>query len=324
MPGRKYNSAEYRYGFNGKEKDDEGEFGSITNYDYGFRIYNPAVGRFLSVDPLTKAYPWYTPYQFAGNKPIWAIDLDGLEELIFTESAKPYLSGINAIIAADDELIKEYNSYQIEDKKHIKIYIKAERVESDPTIAFLTDSKAFTEDITGVIHYYKQLTDYLVDTGKEIGSMGETEQKSFNRGKRDAEELGIAISEISLDNEYHKITINKRWRPATNVGDENRGPYTWQELLLGNVATLFHEIKGHAIYRGKTGIDEHNYLFGFDEFSDWYTETEMESFLDPKRKASPSLERAHPKSVFGKVITIIKRAVEKVSNNEKSKNENKE
>lgn len=36
--------------------------------------------RFLSVDPLTKDYPWYTPYQFAGNKPIMAIDLDGLEE----------------------------------------------------------------------------------------------------------------------------------------------------------------------------------------------------------------------------------------------------
>jgi len=34
------------------------------------------------VDPLTKSYPWYTPYQFAGNKPIIAIDLDGLEEYI--------------------------------------------------------------------------------------------------------------------------------------------------------------------------------------------------------------------------------------------------
>src|SRR5690606_2002586 len=36
---------------------------------------------FLSVDPLTKDYPFYTPYQFAGNKPISAVDLDGLEEI---------------------------------------------------------------------------------------------------------------------------------------------------------------------------------------------------------------------------------------------------
>ena|GEM_PF-4140262 len=81
MPGRNINSDKYRYGFNGKEKDDDGEFGSITNYDYGFRIYNPAVGRFLSVDPLTRNYPYYTPYQFAANSPIGSIDLDGLESL---------------------------------------------------------------------------------------------------------------------------------------------------------------------------------------------------------------------------------------------------
>jgi hypothetical protein len=48
--------------------------------DYGMRIYDPRLGRFLSVDPLTKTFPWYTPYQFSGNKPIWASDLDGLEE----------------------------------------------------------------------------------------------------------------------------------------------------------------------------------------------------------------------------------------------------
>ena len=72
------NSEGYRYGFNSKEKDDQGEWG-MTHYDYGFRIYNQALARFLSVDPLTKSYPWYTPYQFAGNMPIRFVDLDGLE-----------------------------------------------------------------------------------------------------------------------------------------------------------------------------------------------------------------------------------------------------
>jgi RHS repeat-associated protein len=65
-----------------------GEFGSLTHYDYEFRIYNPSIGKFLSVDPLTKTYPWYTPYQFAGNKPIWAVDLDGLEEHYVTTAGK--------------------------------------------------------------------------------------------------------------------------------------------------------------------------------------------------------------------------------------------
>lgn len=80
MPGRKFTSGEgYRYGFNGKENDNEVK-GESNQLDYGFRIYDPRLGKFLSIDPLTKKYPWYTPYQFAGNKPIRYVDIDGLEE----------------------------------------------------------------------------------------------------------------------------------------------------------------------------------------------------------------------------------------------------
>jgi len=86
MPGRNYNAAnrtDYSYGFNGKLNDNDVK-GDGTQYDYGFRAYDPRLGKFLSVDPLTNSYPWYTPYQFAGNMPIVAIDLDGLEEYVVT------------------------------------------------------------------------------------------------------------------------------------------------------------------------------------------------------------------------------------------------
>ena len=63
---------------NGKKKDDEIE-GAGNCYDYGFRMYDSRLGRFLSVDPLTKKYPYLTPYQFASNTPILGIDEDGLE-----------------------------------------------------------------------------------------------------------------------------------------------------------------------------------------------------------------------------------------------------
>ena len=82
MKERSFANSEYRFGFNGKENDtDFGDKQLIQ--DYGFRLYNPALGRFLSVDPLTNGYPWYTPYQFAGNMPIDHIDVDGLEEYHF-------------------------------------------------------------------------------------------------------------------------------------------------------------------------------------------------------------------------------------------------
>ena len=62
------------FGFNGKENDKE------TGYqDYGFRLYDRKIARFITPDPLTKKFPMLTPYQFASNTPIQAIDLDGLE-----------------------------------------------------------------------------------------------------------------------------------------------------------------------------------------------------------------------------------------------------
>ncbi|MFN6351194.1 MAG: RHS repeat-associated core domain-containing protein, partial [Chitinophagales bacterium] len=66
----------YYFGFNGKENDLEVD----GQQDYGFRIYDSRLARFKSVDPLTKSYPELTPYQFANNTPIQAIDLDGLEQ----------------------------------------------------------------------------------------------------------------------------------------------------------------------------------------------------------------------------------------------------
>jgi RHS repeat-associated protein len=69
----------YRYGFNGKEIDSEGMGGGLSTYDYGFRIYNSQLAKFLSTDPLHKEYPFYSPYHFGGNNPIKFIDRDGLE-----------------------------------------------------------------------------------------------------------------------------------------------------------------------------------------------------------------------------------------------------
>ena len=78
IPNRHGNSGVYRYGFNGKENDNE-VMGEGNFEDYGMRMYNTRIGRFFNVDPLTKKYPELTPYQFASNTPIQAIDLDGLE-----------------------------------------------------------------------------------------------------------------------------------------------------------------------------------------------------------------------------------------------------
>jgi RHS repeat-associated protein len=79
MPGRSYSAGAYRYGFNGKENDNEVK-GTGNQQDYGMRIYDPRIGRFLSVDPVSAEFPWITPYAFAENDVIKNVDLDGLEK----------------------------------------------------------------------------------------------------------------------------------------------------------------------------------------------------------------------------------------------------
>lgn len=57
---------------------------------YGGKFFEQKnVQRFLSVDPLSSQFPFYSPYQYAGNKPIWATDLDGAEELILPRIGIP-------------------------------------------------------------------------------------------------------------------------------------------------------------------------------------------------------------------------------------------
>jgi len=77
MPGRKFSSNGYRYGFNGKEKDGEIK-GEGNSYDFGSRsLYDPRLNRFISVDPRYREFVGMSPYAFAGNNPILFIDKDG-------------------------------------------------------------------------------------------------------------------------------------------------------------------------------------------------------------------------------------------------------
>lgn len=90
----------YRYGFNGKEKDDELK-GSGNSYDFGARMYDSRLGRWLSMDPLTCSYPTLSPYVFVSNMPIIAIDPTGREIVIvgdeeFRKNTELYLAQIRA------------------------------------------------------------------------------------------------------------------------------------------------------------------------------------------------------------------------------------
>jgi RHS repeat-associated protein len=109
MPGRKYSAGSgYRYGFNGKENDNEVK-GDGNQQDYGMRIYDTRIARFLSEDPITKLYPELTPFQFASNRPIQGIDLDGLEFFSMNPNTPGGMT-MKAIAVTSENVAKKWNN----------------------------------------------------------------------------------------------------------------------------------------------------------------------------------------------------------------------
>jgi len=68
-------SEDNRYQYNGKELE------QVANLlDYGWRWYDPVVGRFTGVDPIANQFPHVSPFNYAENEPIAHIDLWGLQK----------------------------------------------------------------------------------------------------------------------------------------------------------------------------------------------------------------------------------------------------
>ena len=118
MPGRVYNGPDYRYGFNGMEKDDEVK-GEGNSYTTQFRQYDPRLGRWLSLDRMRFLAAQESPYTFSGNNPIYGSDPNGdlcgpcilisvISELAVQVGGKMALEGMDFF-----EAVEQINYYSV-------------------------------------------------------------------------------------------------------------------------------------------------------------------------------------------------------------------
>jgi RHS repeat-associated protein len=75
---------DYRYGFNGKEMDNEVNSVTGATQDHKYRSYDSRLGRYKSIDPLSKSFPWNSPFAYAENRVIDGLDLEGREYIYYT------------------------------------------------------------------------------------------------------------------------------------------------------------------------------------------------------------------------------------------------
>ena len=87
LKNRDFSSEKYRYGFNGMEKDDEVK-GEGNSFDFGARIYDNRLGRWLSVDKIFNKYPHQSSYSFCFNSPLTFIDNNGTDVYYFDDKKR--------------------------------------------------------------------------------------------------------------------------------------------------------------------------------------------------------------------------------------------
>ena len=84
---RSGNLSGYRFGFNGQESDNE-VYGVKTTYAFEYRMQDTRLGRFWSVDPLAKQYPYNSSYAFCENTTIAFLEIEGMEKIHFVGTGK--------------------------------------------------------------------------------------------------------------------------------------------------------------------------------------------------------------------------------------------
>jgi RHS repeat-associated protein len=237
--------SEFRYSFrfNGKENDKEGMGGGGSTYDYGFRIYNAQLGKFLSVDPLTASYPWYTPYQFSGNKPIFAIDLDGLEEFVIVAYQYTTKRGRTVVYRVEFEYIKPEDRADGAKSEGTALRIRGlttRNLNLNPTLfnkqalnrQFLVQNNsvefdleaAYDDDYILAKKYHKSgksggynFPGVILPLKDDEGTKKDEIQKNFEYSNERLDEFDVIAARLVFDNESKVNVLGSATPSATNI-----------------------------------------------------------------------------------------------------------
>ena len=115
----------YRYGFNGMDKDNEINVNG-GSYDFGARIYDSRLGRWLSLDPLMKSYPELSSYIGMGSCPILYKDVDG--KFIISDALKASYPNLEVAIANVYKFVESLSEKKVEEMCNISGFVNREDI----------------------------------------------------------------------------------------------------------------------------------------------------------------------------------------------------
>ena len=166
IPGRNFSSPSYRFGFNGKEKDNEFK-GDGNSYDFTARILDVRLGRWLSLDAFAKVYPGISSYSYVFNNPISKVDKGGFFVIDPNDPDAPqlrvFIEIVRETLISDPYLLNkflEHSGFTIEELDIIFTEGKG------PILRYATGEDKFPSIAIGEWLYYTGITNYGVQEGQ--------------------------------------------------------------------------------------------------------------------------------------------------------------
>lgn len=281
----------YRFSFNGMEKDDEVK-GLGNSLDFGARVYDSRLGRWLSPDAFEKKYPHLSTYCAMGDNPNLFVDPDGNDIIIYGRANNGKFYPVLTIITS------EYNI-----TKYVDVVVKLNDNEIPvPSPTFLLPSIPNVDGYLGSIGVDfafgggvgGALQIGIIQKGKDQGVFF---YKTFNTNMGMGAGAGGSFGPVDFNEEsgqeFNRYTYTGLSQ-GYSIGIGTFGYSSWTSYVNGETCGPFEDC-GPILYTaemvsGSAGPADYGAMYSFSKSAI------IENWSIPMRLSSIEVENAPPKT----------------------------